>query len=415
MNRRNVTFITDSRIFPTVFKNSKTFDFAAFSEDVSHRVFLLPQSAASSRTLKAANHSLYVKHLNGSGVYPLTQSFVHHLLDAFNAELPSFSSASSKSITTDLVDFTQRVMFPASTNALFGRTFPTHIRKQVFLFDEGFLYLYASLPSFVTKQYDDAIRESIAALSEMLDQGMQDANALAVGQDEAAKSEGCDLFTRGAIAFSLLWGLQTNATQAVFWCLAHLITYTTSDFQQRLIAEGREGLRLSRDANGNLTATPDIAKLTEAPLLSSLFEETLRHVSGTLMMREVSVDAMIEDVETGRVFKVKKGDFVALPARHLHRNKEVHDGPGEFRPERFVEKKAGRYELMPFGGGVSLCPGRFFASHEIKAFVAVALQLFDFKVVDPLPGLHLAQYGVGVMPPTAAMNVEIHLKDEWVV
>ncbi|KAJ3024677.1 Cholesterol 7-alpha-monooxygenase [Rhizophlyctis rosea] len=304
-------------------------------------------------------------------------------------------------------------MFPASTKAFFGRTAPVHIRSDVFLFDEGFIYLFASMPTIFTQKYTAAIKRCITALSEMLDGGLQDANALAVGQDEAAKAEGYDLSTRGAIAFGLLWGLQTNATQAAFWCLAYLITHTDADFRRRLVEEGRECLQISITADGKLSATLNIAKLTEAPLLSSLFDETLRHVSGTLMLREVSVDTTVEDIETGKAYMVRKGDLVALPARHLHRDEDVHNTPNRFNPERFVEKKAGRYELMPFGGGLSLCPGRFFASHEIKAFVAVALQLFDFTPVDALPGLQLDQYGVGVMPPTGPMKVAIKLKEEW--
>ena len=41
---------------------------------------------------------------------------------------------------------------------------------------------------------------------------------------------------------------------------------------------------------------------------------------------------------------------------------------------------------MPFGGGTSMCPGRFVAMSEIKMFVATVLLRWEVELVTPAGG-----------------------------
>jgi cytochrome P450 len=58
----------------------------------------------------------------------------------------------------------------------------------------------------------------------------------------------------------------------------------------------------------------------------------------------------------------------------------------EFTPERFIEPvlakgtPADPKMVRAFGGGVSLCPGRFFASNEVLSYAASILWRFDLQV-----------------------------------
>ena len=57
-----------------------------------------------------------------------------------------------------------------------------------------------------------------------------------------------------------------------------------------------------------------------------------------------------------------------LPAIHLvHRRPDLYPEPGAFRPERFLDRKPGTYEWLPFGGGTRRCLGASFALFEMKA------------------------------------------------
>jgi cytochrome P450 len=51
----------------------------------------------------------------------------------------------------------------------------------------------------------------------------------------------------------------------------------------------------------------------------------------------------------------------------VHTREDVYPDPFAFRPERFLEKPAGTYTWIPFGGGVRRCLGASFALFEMKA------------------------------------------------
>ena len=66
---------------------------------------------------------------------------------------------------------------------------------------------------------------------------------------------------------------------------------------------------------------------------------------------------------------------------------------------------------MPFGGGVSRCPGRFFAAREVKSFVALALSRFEWSIPgatsDPIPAFDQSRSGLGIYPPAHDFDVFI--------
>ena len=50
----------------------------------------------------------------------------------------------------------------------------------------------------------------------------------------------------------------------------------------------------------------------------------------------------------------------------MHRRPDLYPEPERFRPERFLERPAGTYTWIPFGGGVRRCLGAGFALFEMK-------------------------------------------------
>ena len=68
---------------------------------------------------------------------------------------------------------------------------------------------------------------------------------------------------------------------------------------------------------------------------------------------------------------------------------------------------------MVFGTGAHMCPGRFLALNEIRAFVFVLLRDWDLELVaagaqaGELPALDRTRFGLGVMPPATEMPVKI--------
>lgn len=58
----------------------------------------------------------------------------------------------------------------------------------------------------------------------------------------------------------------------------------------------------------------------------------------------------------------------------MHRRPDIYPEPEQFRPERFLEERAGTYTWIPFGGGVRRCLGAAFAEYEMRIVLS---ELFD--------------------------------------
>ena len=69
---------------------------------------------------------------------------------------------------------------------------------------------------------------------------------------------------------------------------------------------------------------------------------------------------------------------------------ELFPSPEQFIPERFLDpilasgKPADMKLVRGFGGGNSMCSGRFFASNEVLSYVATVVYLYDVKFVGGL-------------------------------
>ena len=67
----------------------------------------------------------------------------------------------------------------------------------------------------------------------------------------------------------------------------------------------------------------------------------------------------------------------------MHTREDVYPDPFAFKPERFLEKPAGTYTWIPFGGGVRRCLGASFALYEMKAVLrAVAASIERLEPAD---------------------------------
>ena len=76
------------------------------------------------------------------------------------------------------------------------------------------------------------------------------------------------------------------------------------------------------------------------------------------------------------------GTLVSNAVRILHRRDDLYVNPGEFNPDRFLDRKIDPYQWAPFGGGPRRCLGTQFALWEMKVVLAMALHRFDLTLVE---------------------------------
>lgn len=69
----------------------------------------------------------------------------------------------------------------------------------------------------------------------------------------------------------------------------------------------------------------------------------------------------------------------------VHKREDVYPEPYVFRPERFLERPAGTYTWIPFGGGVRRCLGASFAQFEMRVVLRELVSRLELRAADARP------------------------------
>ncbi len=168
----------------------------------------------------------------------------------------------------------------------------------------------------------------------------------------------------------------------------------------------------------NVLAHPDV--------LARLRQELDRVCAGPVRPEHVGrleyLDAVVKETlrlspvvsEVGRVLahpmRVGGWDLpagvVASPCIYLaHRRPDVWPEPARFLPERFVGRRPGPYEFLPFGGGVRRCLGMAFALYEMKVVLATVLSRVELGLA---PGYRMQQVRRSItLAPSMGMPVVV--------
>jgi cytochrome P450 len=84
-------------------------------------------------------------------------------------------------------------------------------------------------------------------------------------------------------------------------------------------------------------------------------------------------------------YGVPKNSPVLVSILLLHHDEELYPEPFEFRPERFIGRKPGTYEWIPFGGGIRRCLGAALAMAEQRVVLEATARRLDLEPADPEP------------------------------
>ncbi|KAK7713135.1 hypothetical protein SLS57_007465 [Botryosphaeria dothidea] len=152
--------------------------------------------------------------------------------------------------------------------------------------------------------------------------------------------------------------------------------------------------------------------LYKMKLLDSCMKEAQRlHVIGSMAMgRKVMAPLTLSDGT-----RLPAGAHVAIPTWPM-KDSFYYENPGKFDGRRFLEKRSEpgnehRWQFVTttpehlgFGHGQHACPGRFFASNEIKIAMAHILMKYDWKFEGEVP-LKSLRDSEWIPDPTAKIMV----------
>ncbi|NXS13760.1 CP8B1 hydroxylase, partial [Neodrepanis coruscans] len=421
------TFVMDPFCFGTIVKESRCkLDFITFAIQLVLRVFGYKPTAATQHIV----HTSSVKHLMGEGLSVLTQSTMENFQKLM---LFSLSSGEGKGVWQEenLFHYCYNIVFRAGYLALFGsepqrgaedkekaeeqdRVHSNRLFHEFRRYDRLFPRLaFAALPPKDKREAEQLKRLFWNMLSVKKIWQKDKISAWVSDQDQLLVEYGVPEYMRDRFMFMLLWASQGNTGPTAFWLLLYLLKHPEAlkavrgEVDKVLRENGQE----VKAGSPPITITLDM--LNQAPLLHSALEETLRLVAAPLLVRAVLEEISLK-TSSGTEYTLRKGDKVALfPHLSVHMNPEIHHEPHEFKYDRFVNPdgtkkdfykngKKLKYVNMPWGAGVSICPGRFFATAEMKLFVFLMLSYYDLELVDEgeeIPGIDIGRWGFGTMQP----------------
>ena len=215
--------------------------------------------------------------------------------------------------------------------------------------------------------------------------------------------------------------INSNVQMTAFWMMAHLLaqpTFATAVREE--IAPVLESIESSEKMDGSALADITKRKLVEScPLLNSAFNEVLRVSSTGSSVREV-----MRPVRIGSK-TISVGTKVFLPQRQLLLAPEAFGSNAhEVDLSRFLKDKSLEHHeyYRPFGGGITLCSGRFIGKREVLAFVALAFWRYDMQAVNvgenalgiggmPFPGLDEGKPSLGISKQVNGDDMIVRVKN----
>jgi cytochrome P450 family 135 len=152
-----------------------------------------------------------------------------------------------------------------------------------------------------------------------------------------------------------------------------------------LLVDGPTSTLLSWVFERILRHPHELARLREEVLageteeyLDAVVKETMRLCPGA----PIVVRKLLAPMTLGG-YTIPAGTTVAPCVHLVHRREDIYPNAREFIPQRFIDRPAGTYTWIPFGGGVRRCLAASYAQVLMKQVIATTLRELDLRLVDP--------------------------------
>ncbi|KAH8767459.1 cytochrome p450 [Diaporthe sp. PMI_573] len=304
----------------------------------------------------------------------------------------------------------------ASQGAFFGNALERidpNLADRFSEFDEISWKLWYQIPGFLARDtiaVRDQLRATMKRFYDLPQAERNDGSYQAWVNDKAEdklRAIGVPTEDIASIQLILYWGTNAMTRKAAFWLISHLL------YQPAIIDAIRAETRPAFGPDGSLA---DLTKVLEnSPQLEAAWNETMRMYASSASVRMVTADTVI----SGR--RMRPGHRVMIPYRQLHRDESVWGGDVKvWRPSRWLNKEGTALSTLgsradhfrPFGGGSTICPGRFISKNVTMMFVALVLHRFDIAMAgghQPFPEPELFKPVLGIMDIKSGEDMRIRL------
>ncbi|KAL7791987.1 cytochrome P450 [Trichoderma ceciliae] len=203
---------------------------------------------------------------------------------------------------------------------------------------------------------------------------------------------------------TIYWGINTNTRKAAFWLLSYILHAPS------LIQVIRDETKAAFNEDGKI----DLEYLHhQCPQLNAMWNETIRMSAYSASVRFITEDTIIG----GKV--LRKGNRLMIPYRQLHFDQGIFGKTADtFDHERFLKNVnlTQSNNWRPFGGGNTMCPGRYVAKRSVLLFTAMLLQRFDIEMDgdQPIPTAEEGKPVLGIMSIKENEDLRVRLTSRTV-
>ncbi|XP_074057134.1 cytochrome P450 7B1 [Macrotis lagotis] len=412
------TFVLDPFQYPLVLKNHKQFDFSKFANELGHKLFTIPLKSNDMKIMKESYKYLQSKFLDLYN-YDLMQNLENYIKEQL---LPAKSWK-----TNQLYEFCTSIIFEVTYITLFGKHSDPNsgkviheLRDNFVKFDNELLSFLSPLPTLSLRNAK-TIREKLIQnfSSERISKMQKTSEIIKARKVLLEKLSELQDHEKGAHHFAFLWASVANTIPATFWTLYHLLQHPEAvamlrdEIEHLLQSTGQK-----KELDFNIQFTRE--QLDSLVYLESIINEALRMCSFSCNVRYNEEDIIL-NLENEEV-NLRKGDHIIIFPPILHYDPEIFEQPEEFKFDRFVENgkkkttffKRGQevpYFLIPFGSGISKCPGRFLATLEIKQLLVLLFMYLDIELIDDKPQkFRDSRIFLGIPPPQSDISFRYKLR-----
>jgi cytochrome P450 len=301
----------------------------------------------------------------------------------------------SEWISSDLLKFSHHMLYQPSTLALIGEIDPASLEKDFSLFDKSFHYFFIPFPDWFYPWFFSRELQARTRLNESWRKNQNPPTASEFHRARLALLDNNSSWLSendyGALLTGFFWASLGNTIPGVFWSLFYILR----DAKALETIQQEMDTHLPKDEDWNPK------QLDACVYLESAINESIRLVGAPFMTRKCIRQSDI-DLQDGRTITLQTGENLAWFGGASHYDPNMFPQPTSFIFDRFLNKKADTVVgYMPFGGGKSICPGRFFAKYEIKTCIAMLLRYMEYKIDDTetIPSQLRPRIGVGIAPP----------------
>eukprot|EP00466_Bigelowiella_natans_P021598 jgi/Bigna1/83950/fgenesh1_pg.119_\ len=431
---KRMTFIMAPEDIPLVYKERKKLDFGGATLQIELNAFGNNVVVSRKPDVEKLIHQWWRTGLLGKDpLSGLSASVLKHLTEELRNALPL--KKNEQSPKCNLWDLLHPVIFNATTKTFYGsKNLDLEKLRQNFLeFDKSFPILAAGIPGSIAAPQALKARDRMA--NQLTNQSERKSEACMVVRNRhdlfSNHAEMSDMDT-GRAHGTLVWASQANTLPAAFWAVVH--THQDAHVIDALRKEISSVIRSKKGFEswklGEALPTFSVDDLKRMVRLESASMEALRLASDSLSMRAVQ-ESMSMKLNTG-TYSFRKGDRVMIAPRTLHKDSDIYENPETYVWDRYLDVEDGAAEgggqaeqkvrlksrfskgenksiprtvaFMPFGGGVSMCPGRNMAMNEIKLLQILILTAYDVDIDAP-PKLDLSRAGFGILSPMGDCHV----------